>query len=366
MQKIVDKVSFSVLIPDGDTPNTLSIVRCLGEIKKIKIFVLSKDKNHPVRYSRHITKFLHYPNVETEEGKLKAIIEAIEETNADILLPIDIEFIRLAAANKDILSKLIAVAPIPEIEAFDTANDKWLLSKWLKVNDLPQPETILFKSTDNLDDIISTLTFPIILKPIIGCGGRGIQIIKNIQELYNWNNKFKNSEDHVIQSYINGYDIDCSVISIDGKIIIHTIQKSIKYVIDDPWAYAMEFADNEAVYEIVKEIVEKFNWTGVNNIALRYDENTQDFKVIEMNPRYWASVLATLFTGVNFPYTSCLLALKKEVPKTSASNKIVIRSGDALKMMMKRFTKQNYLHYNNTYLELTIKDPIPTIAKIFR
>lgn len=363
MKKFANYDSFSVLIADGETPNALSIVRCLGEIKNIKIFVLSKGTKNPIRYSRYVSKFISYTSGDTKEEKLAAIIDAIESTNADILLPLDIAMIRLVAEYKESLSKIIAVAPVPNVDSFDSANDKWLLSIWLKENEIAHPETILYKKNQNLNEIISSLTFPIIIKPTLGFGGNGIKIIQTAEDLQNWKKEFDHSEDYIFQSYIKGYDIDCSVISVEGKIFVHTIQKSIKYLKDDPWAYAMDFAENAKVFKIVTEIVEKFNWSGVNNIALRYDEDTDQFKIIEMNPRFWASVLATIFTGVNFPYTSCLLALHKHVPEIHSSNKIVIRSGDAIKMMMKRFTNRDYLHFDNTYLELTIKDPLPTLMK---
>ena len=64
------------------------------------------------------------------------------------------------------------------------------------------------------------------------------------------------------------------MISVEGKIHVHTIQKSIKNNEDDTWAIAMEFLQDEAVYSVVQEVIEKFNWSGVVNIGLRYDKET--------------------------------------------------------------------------------------------
>lgn len=355
--------SFSVLIPDGDTANTLSVVRCLGEIKNVKIFILSKAKNKPVRYSRYITKFIYYSCGDTKEEKLTAIKDAIEKTNADVLLPIDVEFIRLVAEYKGLLSKLIAIAPMPDVKSFDIANDKWLLSLWLEENNILHPQTILLKAKDSLDQVLSSLTFPIIVKPRNGFGGNGIKIFQHAEELPIWYNGSNHQHDFICQPYIKGYDIDFSVICNEGEILVHAIQKNLKYLTNDQWAYAVEFAENDELYSLVREMAEKFNWSGVNHIDLRYDEDKCQFTVIEMNPRFWASVLATIFTGVNFPYTSCLLALQKEVPKIQPTHKIVINTADAAKMMMKRFTNREYLHFDNTYFELTIKDPLPTLIK---
>lgn len=363
MKKFAKNRPFSVLIPDGETNNSLSVVRCLGEEKNVKIFVLSKGKNNPVRYSRYISKFIHYSNGETKEEKLAAIIDAIEKTNADILLPLDIDIIRLVSEYKEILSKLIAIAPVPDVNSFDIANDKWLLSLWLKENNISHPKTTLFNSSNNIDEVISSIVFPIIVKPTNGFAGRGIKICENAEELQSWHQEFDHSEDFIFQSYIKGYDIDCSVICLEGRILVHTIQKSIKYSKDDPWAYAMQFLQNDEVFNIVKEVAEKFNWSGVNNIALRYDEEMCQMKVIEINPRFWASVLASIFAGVNFPHFSCLSGLKRELPEIETQNTIVIRTGDALKMILKRFKNQSYLLFDNTYFEYTVKDPLPTIMK---
>lgn len=361
MIKSVKNRSFSVLIPDGHGNNSVSVVRCLGKEKNIKIFVLSRDNNIPVRYSRYTSKFIHYSNGETKEAQLSAIIDAIKKTNADILLPIDVETIRLVAEYKEILSDLIAIAPVPDVNSFDIADDKWLLSLWLKENNISHPKTILFNSTSSLDKVISTITFPIIIKPRNGSGGKRIEIFQNAEKLQSWYSEFDHSEDFIFQTYIKGYDIDCSVICIEGRILAHTIQKSIKYSTDYPWPYGIEFLENDEVFSNVKKVVEKFKWSGVVHIDLRYDEDINQIKIIEMNPRYWASVAASIFAGVNFPNLSCLLGLKRELPFIKTQNKIIVRTGPALKIIVKRIANQSDLYFDNTFFEFILKDPMPTL-----
>lgn len=362
MKQFATNGSFSVLIPDGESDYAASVVRCLAEEKNIKIFVLSKDKNAPIRFSRYTKQFIYCLNGENKEEKLTAIIDAIKKTNADILLPLDVETIRLIAENKEKLSNLIAIAPVPKVNSFDIADDKWLLSLWLKENNISHPNTILFNSTNSLDEAISSITFPIIIKPRNGSGGNGIKIFENTEELQSWYNKFDHSEDLIIQSYIKGYDIDCSVLCFEGRILAHTIQKGLKYEINYSWPYGLEFLDNDEIFNIVKKVVEKFKWSGIVHIDLRYDEVERQAKLIEMNPRFWASVSASLFAGVNFPYLSCLSGLKRELPAIKTQKKRVVRSRPAIKMIVKRlFTKRNDLSFDNSFLEFIIKDPLPSL-----
>lgn len=353
---------FSVLIPDGDGANALSVLRSLAEEKNIKVFVLSPDKKDSIRFSRHISRFIHYPGGETNEGKLAAIAHAIEQTNADVLLPVGVEAIRLVAEHKEKLAKSIALSPVPEVDSFDIANDKWLLSQWAKENNIPHPFTLLFSAGDSIEKHISAINFPIIVKPRNGFGGTGVYIFQDAKEFQQWYSEFEHIEDQIIQAYVKGYDIDCSILCHEGKILAHTIQKSIKYSVDYPWPYGLEFLSHEEILSIVQEIAEKFNWSGVAHLDLRYDETENRSKLIEINPRFWASVTASIFAGVNFPHLSCLSALKKELPPIKVENKIVVRTGPALRMTLnKLLRKKNDFFFDNTFFDFILKDPLPTI-----
>ena len=47
--------------------------------------------------------------------------------------------------------------------------------------------------------------------------------------------------------------------------------------------------------------MQALKWSGIVNIDFIYDENDKQAKILEVNPRYWQSLLGSLFAGVNFP-----------------------------------------------------------------
>lgn len=354
---------FSVLIPDGESPQALSVNRCLGEMKNVKTFVLSRNKYAPIRFSRYTKRFIYLKDKNTKEERLEAIIDTIKKTNIDIVLPVDVETIRLISEYKDKFSNLTSIAPIPDLESIDIANDKWLLSLWLNENNISHPSTILYKSDTNLDKTISSISFPVLIKPRDGYSGKGIKKFENAIELENFYRGDLHSEKFIVQSFIKGYDIDCSVLCSGGRILAHTIQKSLmfeSYGFSSP--SAIEFLNHDKIYNIVKKVVERFNWDGIVHIDLRYDQTDQQVKIIELNPRFWGSVSASMFAGVNFPYLACLSSLKRDIPVINTRQIRVVRTGAAIKMIFKRvFSKQKDLFFDNSYLEFTIKDPIPEI-----
>ncbi|MBN3519774.1 ATP-grasp domain-containing protein [Algoriphagus lutimaris] len=362
MNKKSKSSSFSVLIPDGDEANALSVVRCLAEVKNIQVFVISERKYAPIRFSRYVKKFIHFPFGDNE-CYLEGIMNALEKTKADVLLPVGVRAVRLIVEKKGTFSKVIANITTPEIKSFDIADDKWLLSRWLKEKNIAHPETLLFSPGESLEEVVSKISFPIIVKPRVGWGGKGIEIFENNDQFRAWYSEFDHRMDLIVQDYIKGYDIDCSLLGEKGEILAYTIQKSIKYSADYPWPYGLEFKNHEEILSIVKDLVEKFNWSGIVHIDLRYDEVEKRAKLIEMNPRFWASVTASVFAGVNFPYLACLTALGVELPTIKLADKIVVRSGPAVKMTWKKmFKNQKSLNFDNSFLEFIAKDPLPTIV----
>lgn len=104
MNNKIKSPAFSVLIPDGDEANALSVVRCLAEVKNIHVVVISERKYAPIRFSRYVKKFIHFPFGDNE-NYLAGIMEAIKRTKADVLLPVGVRAVRLTIEKKKHLPK---------------------------------------------------------------------------------------------------------------------------------------------------------------------------------------------------------------------------------------------------------------------
>ena len=60
----------------------------------------------------------------------------------------------------------------------------------------------------------------------------------------------------------------------------------------------VEFLYEDKLLKSVMILIKPLNWSGITHIDMRYDEKTNNFKVIEINPRFWSSIEASLFAGV--------------------------------------------------------------------
>ncbi|HYM94371.1 MAG TPA: ATP-grasp domain-containing protein [Chitinophagaceae bacterium] len=362
------KEIFSVLIPDGESPQALGVLQCLAQIKNIKTYILSNNPWAPIRFSRYSTRFYSYPDKNSNERQLAAIFDMLRKKKVDVVLPVDTKTIGLLSANPCALSKSVSMVPLPQADAFEIAANKWLLAGWLKQNKIPHPSTILYQPNNSFDEALSSLSFPVLIKPAIGSSGEDIEIFYDAAALYSFCKKNINSREFIVQSFINGYDIDCSALCQEGKILAYTIQKTF---INGPHRFGVpsgiEFLYDTDTYNVVKELIEKFNWSGIVHIDLRYDEEEKQVKVIEMNPRYWGSLLGSLCAGVNFPYLACLTALKLDLPKTAFQPKRFVKGKLAINIIGKRLFYRNKrdLHFDNSVLEFLVRDPLPRVIQSY-
>ena len=352
----------NVLLPDGESILSLYVINCLSDFKYIKIHILSQNKWTETRFSKNIISFNYY-----EEKKEKEWIEIIKaqilEKNIDVLFPVEIENIRLVSKYNKQFKLLVPSLVLPAIDSFDIANNKWKLYKLLKENSINSPLT--YHSSEFLKTNDYVLEYPVLLKPLIGMGGFGIEMIEDEKSLINFILK---DRDSIIQRFIKGYDIDMSVLCINGKILAYSIQKGSIYSTAHYSApLGVDFLYCEELFETVQQLMKNLNWSGFAHIDLRYDEIEKNYKVLEINPRIWGSIEASNKVGVNFPYLYCLssLGINYKVPKYRYE-KCVNNLGliKILKSRLKRKNK-NLEFPENTIIKSFLTDPLPLLFNFY-
>ncbi|WP_248723024.1 ATP-grasp domain-containing protein [Seonamhaeicola sp. ML3] len=360
------KDKISVLIPDGESHILIHVINCLSQIELVDVFVMSSTKHNPMRYSRYIKGFSYYPENKIDEIWIENVNREINKHQIDVVLPIfEIKIKTLIKHRKSILNQ-DKLGLLPSIVNFNTAINKGALAKHLEKYDIPGPKSITISPGENTNKL-DVLNFPVIIKPLEGFGGgQGIKVFKREEDIkaHFAKNNFKYT--NIIQEYIEGYDIDCSVLCNNGEILAYTIQKgSMLGKNKFTPQYGLQFIEEPDVYKIVEKLTKSLDWNGVAHIDMRYNKNTCTFNIIEVNTRFWVSLDASLLAGVNFPYLYCLsstgltfnkpqfkfieyLNLKGLIRKVKYKPGFIFKIGFIL---------------NNTPLKFALIDPVPMIYK---
>ncbi len=361
---------FSVLIPDGENEHALWVARSLTDSGQVRLHILSSKRWMPVRFSHHCRLYKFDSSRANYAQRLDALAEITRHTHIDVILPVSEEGVLFAATKREALSKLAALPPIPEIETLKTAKNKWLLNQFACQYDLPVPEAILVTFDSAFDRRVSALEYPVLLKPTTMTDGQGIRRFDAPSDLLG----FLKSQDkepfeakYLVQTYVPGSDMGLSVLCQDGEILAFTIQRGI---ISAAHRFgplmAMQFISQEDVLNAGQKLVSALRWSGVAHIDFRHDSRDGRAKIIEMNARYWGSLLGSLVAGVNFPYLACLKAqgIPFTRPEYQRSKYIyttaIIKEG--LLSLLGKSSLDGYA-FRETGLRFFLADPLPEMVK---
>ena len=384
----------AVLIPDGESTLTKHVVHCLAQEKDIEIHVLSKDPRSSIKHSRFVSTFHAYdPSIIGEvvpprDGKVDPymeelirfhhydgtkgdalvaeIIRYIQKTKAQVVFPVDEHIVKILASRRDAIGREALLAPLPDLETFTLAIDKWRLAEFLKGSDVPHPSTVKY-SKGVSEKAIHELHFPVIIKPIDQGNALGIYTFQNPTELLAFFEGQKLQHEYIVQSFIDGYDIDCSCLCSEGRMLAYTIQRGI-LASKNRFAAAVgiEFLYDESVLKVVEKLMKRLNWSGVAHLDLRYDQKANEIKVIEVNARYWGSLLGSLNAGINFP----LLAVKTSKGEAFEKKEYGFVRYFMGKSPLKKLWKtawgptKDRVRLRDTSLYYTLRDPMPVLFEM--
>ena len=342
----------NILIPDGEIELSLRVLNCLSKFKHVKVHILSRVKWVEIRFSKNISSFNYFSEPISDKDWIEIIKSEIIKRKIDVLMPIYTKNIRLISKYRKEFNLLVSDLVLPATESFDIANNKWKLYKLLKKYDINSPDTFYYDSTKKCNT--KKLEFPVLIKPFESFAGRYILKINDKKQLLT---TLKKRGHTLIQKYIEGYDIDMSVLCKNGEILAFTIQKGYIFR-KSPYSPSLgiEFLYDEKLYKIVEKLIRKLNWSGVAHIDLRYDKIAKDFKVIEINPRFWGSIIGSNKVGVNFAYLYCLtsLGIDYNTPEYHFENYATNRG--LIKILKYSFPK-------NTSIVDDFYDPLPKVYK---
>ena len=359
----------NVLIPDGENYYLQKVLNCFADCKGIRLYVLSDKKIISMRFSKYIDKFIYFPRPADDLEWIAKINELCTLYNIDVLMPVFETRIRTLILHRDHLKYQDKVLIPASLESFDTANRKNRLAVHMQALDIPTPKSIPVADAEELARVLPRLEFPLLLKPtLLTGGGEGIVKFENLQSLEQHVRSREIKFPIVLQQYIVGYDTGCNVLCKDGRVLAYTIQKGFLYGIK-PFSpqIGLNIVHEEEVIRIVSRLMESLKWTGLANVDLIYDTRLKRYLILEINPRYWSTVDASVPAGINFPWLYCqtVIGLQFKVPEYNETTFIGLKGmWGYLKKEPAKLFHSNFL-WKQTPLKYALHDPLPFIYHFF-
>jgi len=303
----------SALVTDARLIMALPIIRSLGKTGVEVIAMESASGKHrfiPGFYSRYVSKRVLCTDLSTgllTEGK-----------NVDVVFPVSGDAV-YALARMSPGSTLAAKAALPQPSSIEIANDKMRLNELAERLGVPVPKTyhpelhVDLGAPDSkvwaeLESWSRDLPFPVMIKYRYGEGlhlpaSQRYRLAGNAEEFVrNYMGIHTRQALPLVQEYIPGEDYGAAILcDRTSKVVASFTYRSIRQRprVGGPTTRA-ESCSYPAMVAHLGRVAEALSWYGMAMGDFRKTPDGQ-FRLLEINPRFWGSLALAVEAGVNFP-----------------------------------------------------------------
>ncbi|WP_151448947.1 ATP-grasp domain-containing protein [Lacisediminimonas profundi] len=193
------------------------------------------------------------------------------------------------------------VAPTPDASMLDCFDDKWRFHQFCIEHGFNVPSALLLRSKRELDFalIAAELGLPFVVKPTNTQASRGVHVIADRED---WGRTILDNPEYrfaplIVQRHVPGVDLGVNLLAIRGDVRALAVQRR------DPPQHAdsrINFIENAWLQDLACALCRASGYHGVMNIDCRVEEGTGKIYLFESNPRYWRSLSASVWCGLNF------------------------------------------------------------------
>ena len=218
------------------------------------------------------------------------VLEVCERLEIGVLIPtVDSELIPLAearAAFAAIGTELVLASE----ETLRMCLDKWALHKRCE-GAVRLPRSLLVDA--DFDPSLPEL--PVIVKPRVGSGSRGIRLVEGRGEL----ERLDRDGTLLVQENLPGPEFSLDVLArSDGRVIAVVPRARLK--VDSGIAVTGRTVHDDALQEIGRQVAERIGLTSVANVQVKGAVDGEP-ALLEVNPRFPGTMPLTVASGVNMP-----------------------------------------------------------------
>lgn len=296
----------TVLITDAGARNVVAAVRSLGR-KGITIVCGDEKRIALSAFSKYCSRHLTYPSPKKQPDRwLEWLLSQIKTHDYDMIMPMDDDTVRLCSANKPEIARYTRI-PVPGYDMLEKAFDKSRTLKIALENKIPCPETIFIEDIERVKEVAQKVKFPVVIKPRLSSGSRGIRYINNEEDLITTYAKVHSRYPYpLIQEYIPSGGRACGVFLLMNKksevraIFAH--KRLREFPVNGGPSTLRESIHFPELVERSIGLLKAMNWYGIAMLEYKQDPRDTVYKLMEINPRFWGSLELAISAGVDFPY----------------------------------------------------------------
>ena len=322
-----------ILVLDGDQASALSVVRSLGRSGLI-VDVASAFQSPICASSRHIRQCLRYPDPLKNESDFVAWIDnQIQTGGYALIIPVTERTLAPLLRNREAIDDArIAMAPS---DALEQVLDKERTVALATALNIPVPRSWPIDSLDQLDSAATELDYPMVIKPSRSVGhgnGSGVQLsVSYAHNRDDLEKQVRHALNHgavILQEYFRGDGVGIELIADHGEIGFAFQHRRLHEVPLTGGGSSLRCSEAivPALLEAARALIKALHWHGVAMVEFKYDARTGEFRLMEINGRFWGSLPLAIAAGADFPRMLYeLLCEGRIAPRPPAQEGVVCR-----------------------------------------
>lgn len=306
-----------VLVTDDGYRASLGVVRSLGS-KGIRVSVLSDSPLALASRSRYCSAKCVVPPP-SDELFFTSVVDLLRRIHFDLVIPVGYTTTVSLAQHKAELNSLTRLE-VADYEKIRAAADKRCAHEMANTVGVPAPRTVSPIEYDDAVRLSAELQYPVVIKAPCETPGDPVHYARTRFELLSLYRKICERRNigkghlPMIQEFIPGFGCGFFALYQDGVCKRVFMHKRIREVPPSGGmsCCAMSFYDPK-LKEYGTRLLDRLGWHGVAMVEFRYDERDGDYKLMEINPKFWGSLDLALAAGVDFPYYLCQIAQGQKI-----------------------------------------------------
>lgn len=297
-----------ILVTDGGYRNSLAIVRHLGRLGA-NICVIDTNRGAMSFSSRYCQSRFIGPSPFDERAYINFVRNLVEHEHFDLVIPVGFRSTEVISKNKKELEQFVNIE-IADYESISIALNKKRTYELAEKVGVPYPRTIYPNTFDELVKLSNIVNYPVVIKGLFEAGHNIVEWCINKEQMLSKyyticrKNNFTDGSLPMLQEYITGESNQyCfSALYQNGKCKRMFMQRQIRNVpIKGGTAAYAESIYYEQLRDYSLRLLNELNWHGAVHVEFKLDHTDNELKLMEINPKFWASLDMVLTAGVNFP-----------------------------------------------------------------
>lgn len=303
-----------VLVLDGAARQTLTILHGLKELKCHVTVLCSTELDLCYRSNAANVKLLNEKGSSKHPEYIDYLLSLLRTGNYDVLLPVAEMTTNKVTAAENELKRYARVACAPR-SAYINAFDKQRTFEIAMANNIPVPKTRL--ESQSVDEYLSTVSFPLIIKPRNGVGSIGFHKFEKREDFEPYIIDHNIDLDiYVLQEYVDYEKRLGTILFVDQKnnVCMAYADEVLRwYPLDAGSACCIRSINYPEVLEWSANLLRAMHWQGVAALSFMVDRTTGVPKLLEINGRIPASIRLSHQCGFNVAKLLLEMAFDKDV-----------------------------------------------------